>query len=170
LISGLFAAIMVTWRNAFDVHSRQGKRADRPFRGERSHHNDRHSHRGLPGFVASEPEHCHDCHRLIRAGWRCTSRYPRSTPGASCHSGERTKPSLGSERLGSFLNASCTTSLLALGGHSFANRGACWAQSRSGYAFAARAAPHEHDARPQGHREPATWPPGSYNGWTLTNE
>jgi hypothetical protein len=23
-----------------------------------------------PGFVAEEPEHCHDCHRLIRAGQR----------------------------------------------------------------------------------------------------
>jgi hypothetical protein len=22
----------------------------------------------LPGFVAEEPEHCHDCYRLIRPG------------------------------------------------------------------------------------------------------
>ena len=25
----------------------------------------------VPGFVASEPEHCHDCYRLIRPDQAC---------------------------------------------------------------------------------------------------
>jgi hypothetical protein len=47
------------------------KRTLQPARGDRSHRNDLPTTADLPGFAAQEPEHCHDCYRLIRRGERC---------------------------------------------------------------------------------------------------
>jgi hypothetical protein len=45
-----------------------GKTNAQPFRGERSHRHARNPNDDQPGFVADEPEHCHDFYRPIRPG------------------------------------------------------------------------------------------------------